>query len=35
MPRLRKGFGFSGAWSVDDQNDLLAHIFGLKKLNKA
>jgi transposase-like protein len=29
---LRKGFGFSGGWSVNDQNDLLACIFGLKKL---
>lgn len=32
---LRKGFGFSGGWSVNDQNDLLACLFGLQKVNKA
>lgn len=32
---LRKGFGFSGGWTVNDQNDLLARLFGLKKVNKA
>ncbi|MBP1857838.1 hypothetical protein J2Z75_001334 [Rhizobium herbae] len=32
---LRKGFGFSGGWSINDQNDLLARIFGLKKADKA
>ncbi|MCJ8510531.1 IS6 family transposase [Rhizobium lemnae] len=31
---LRKGFGFSGGWSVNDQNELLARLFGLKKVNK-
>ena len=32
---LRKGFGFSGGWSVNDQNDLLVRLIGLKKVNKA
>nr|WP_276315595.1 MULTISPECIES: DDE-type integrase/transposase/recombinase [Mesorhizobium] len=32
---LRKGFGFSGEWTVNDQNDLLARLFGLQKDNKA
>lgn len=32
---LRKGFGFSGNWNVNDQNDLLARLFGLQKVNKA
>jgi hypothetical protein len=32
---LRKGFGFAGDWTVDDQNDLLARFFGLQKVNKA
>lgn len=32
---LRKGFGFSGGWTVNVQNDLLAHLFGLQKVNKA
>jgi len=31
---LRKGFGFSGGWTVNDQNDLLAHLFGLQKVSK-
>ena len=31
----RKGFGFSGGWTVTDQNDLLARLFGLQKVNKA
>lgn len=31
---LRKGFGFAGDWTVNDQNDLLARLFGLQKLNK-
>lgn len=31
---LRKGFGFSGEWSVNDQNDLIALLFGLQKVNK-
>ena len=30
---LRKGFGFSGDWTVNDQNDLLARLFGLQKVN--
>lgn len=32
---LKKGFGFSGDWTVNDQNDLLARLFGLQKVNKA
>lgn len=32
---LRKGFGFSGEWTVNDQNDLLGRLFGLQKVNKA
>ena len=32
---LRKGFGFSGEWTVNDQNDLLRYLFGLQKVNKA
>lgn len=32
---LRKGFGFSGNWNVNDQNDLLARLFGLQKVKKA
>jgi len=32
---LRKGLGFSGCWTVNDQNDLLARLFGLQKVNKA
>ncbi len=31
---LRKGFGFSGAWSVCKQNSLLALCFGLPQVNK-
>ncbi len=26
---LRKGFGFTGDWTVNDQNDLIARLFGL------
>lgn len=29
MRWLRKGFGFSGSWTVNDQNGLLAGLFGL------
>lgn len=32
---LRKGLGFSGGWTVHDQNDLLARLFGFQKINKA
>jgi hypothetical protein len=32
---LRKGFGFSGAWTVREQNQLLAQCFGLLVANKA
>lgn len=32
---LRKGFGFSGECTVNDQNDLLARLFGLQEVNKA
>ncbi|ACL62875.1 IS6 family transposase [Methylobacterium nodulans] len=31
----RKGFGFLGAWTVREQNQLLAHCFGLPVANKA
>jgi transposase, IS6 family len=32
---LRKGFGFAGAWTVREQNRLLAVCFGLQEVNKA
>src|SRR4051794_34679917 len=32
---LRKGFGFSGVWTVREQNGLLASCFGLPTVNKA
>ncbi len=32
---LRKGFGFADDWTVNVQNDLLARLFGLQKVNKA
>ena len=32
---LRKGFGFAGAWTVCEQNQLLAVCFGLPKVNKS
>jgi transposase, IS6 family len=32
---LRKGFGFAGAWTVREQNQLLACCFGLPVANKA
>jgi IS6 family transposase len=31
---LRKGFGFAGAWTVREQNQLLGVCFGLKKVNE-
>ena len=31
---LRKGFGFAGAWTVREQNHLLAVCFGLPAVNK-
>ena len=31
---LRKGFGFAGAWTVREQNRLLALCFGLPAVNK-
>src|SRR3954447_25628419 len=31
---LRKGFGFAGAWTVREQNRLLALCFGLPEINK-
>ncbi len=31
---LRKGFGFAGAWTVCEQNRLLAVCFGLPQVNK-
>jgi transposase, IS6 family len=32
---LRKGFGFAGAWTVCEQNNLLALCFGLPEVNEA
>ena len=32
---LRKGFGFAGAWTVREQNQLLAYCFGLPQPNKS
>jgi transposase-like protein len=32
---LRKGFGLTGQWSVCEQNDLLAVLFGIEKVNEA
>lgn len=32
---LRKGFGFADAWTVREQNQLLAYCFGLPAANKA
>ena len=32
---LRKGFDFAGAWTVREQNQLLAFCFGLPEANKA
>ena len=32
---LRKGFGFAGAWTVLEQNRMLAVCFGLQQANKA
>jgi hypothetical protein len=39
MLLLRNGFGFTGDWAVNDQsdqsdqNDLLARLFGLRKVD--
>ncbi len=32
---LKKGLGFSDQWTINDQSDLLGHLFGLQKVNKA
>ena len=32
---LRQGFDFDGQWSVREQNDLLAELFGIEKGNEA
>ncbi|MCJ2137333.1 IS6 family transposase [Methylobacterium sp. J-026] len=32
---LCRGFGFAGAWTVREQNQMLAHCFGLAPANKA
>ncbi len=32
---VHKGFGFSGPWTVLEQNHLLALCFGLPQVNKA
>jgi transposase, IS6 family len=34
MLGLRKGFGFAGAWTVREQNRLLAVCFRLPEVNK-
>ena len=31
---LRKDFGFAGAWTVHEQNRMLAVCFGLQKVNE-
>ena len=31
----KKGFGFAGGWTVNDQNGLIARLFRLQKVNKA
>ncbi len=31
---LKKGFGFSGGWTVNDQNNLLIRFFELQKVNE-
>lgn len=35
MQWLKKGFDFAGQWSVREQNDLLAVLFGFEKVNEA
>jgi len=35
MLSLRKGFGFAGAGTVREQNQLLSVCFGLREVNKA
>jgi hypothetical protein len=35
MRWFKKGFGFTGQWSVRAQNDLLAVLFGIEKVNEA
>ena len=32
---LRTGFDFTGGWTVRRQNELITHLFGLQKVNKA
>ena len=32
---LRKGFGFTGAWTVVEQNRMLGFCFGLSQVNEA
>ncbi|MGD6219679.1 DDE-type integrase/transposase/recombinase, partial [Xanthomonas citri pv. citri] len=32
---MRKGFGFSGPWTVVEQNRMLGLCFGLSKVNEA
>jgi IS6 family transposase len=32
---LKKGFGFTGDWTFNDQNDLLVRLFGIQKVKKA
>ena len=32
---LKKGFAFAGQWTVREQNDLIALLFGIQKVNEA
>lgn len=32
---LKKGFGSTSDWTVNDQDDLLGRLFGLQKVSKA
>ncbi|HCL65993.1 MAG TPA: hypothetical protein DIC56_14360 [Rhizobium sp.] len=35
MPWLKKGFGISGGWTVNDQDDPFGGDFGCKKVKRA
>jgi transposase, IS6 family len=35
MVWLKKGFGFTSDWTINDQNDLFARLFGIEKVNRA
>ena len=32
---MRKGFGFSGPWTIVEQNRMLGFCFGLSEVNEA